>query len=332
MKHLKKLQIFKLYSNCTDEIIEQLQLHCPHLTVVDIAHSEQVTNASVEHLRKVRKLRFLNVRGTSIDDEHYGLLLSELPDIGNITFERSVGSLLRHIAVEKLATIKHVRIWKRDFFGSIGDVSGLTLFNGLRSLELILVRYGSSNIKTVLQGLGHRLTDLTLDSCLDVDLQDIIILCPCLVNFTLSVCSFLNLNSCIPFDFQLPHFRNLINLEISCIFIKPDYFNYIRYYNSLKTVRLKYTRSFTVDLVNEILHLGTYKQLEELNIWDYSPDVESFKLLIGHCPLLKRIEVRRDENLQSDGFGELKRQVLLQNFDLKFKDPSTYCPLKYMVE
>jgi hypothetical protein len=53
-------------------MIEQLQRHCPHLTVVDIAHSKQVTNASVEHLRKVRKLRFLNLCGTSIDVEHYG--------------------------------------------------------------------------------------------------------------------------------------------------------------------------------------------------------------------------------------------------------------------
>jgi hypothetical protein len=55
MKHLKKLQIFKSPTICTDEIIEQLQLHCPHLTVVDIAYSWQVTNASVQHLRKVRK-------------------------------------------------------------------------------------------------------------------------------------------------------------------------------------------------------------------------------------------------------------------------------------
>jgi hypothetical protein len=331
MKHLKNLQIFKSHLYCTDEIIEQLQMHCPHLTVVDIADSKQVTNASVQHLRKVRKLRFLNLYETSIDDDHYGLLLSESPNIGNITFERSIGSLLRHIAEEKLDTITHVRIVARYIYRNFRDVSGLTVFNALRALEFHLLDYGSSNIKTVSQGLGHRLTDLTLGRCNDVDLQDIIILCPTLVNFSLTCCSVLNLNSGIPLDFQLPHFRNLINLEIRYALRNPD-INYIRYYNSLKTIRLKYAGSFTVDLANEILHLATYKQLEVLHMGGDLPDVKALQLLIGHCPLLKRIELSRFGNLQSDVFGELKRQVLSQNFDLKIKDTATYSSLKYMVE
>jgi hypothetical protein len=330
MKHLKNLQIFKLPSDCTDEIIEQLQLHCPHLTVVDIAHSEQVTNASVEHLRKVRKLRFLNVCGTRIDDEHYGFLLSESPSIGNITFEGSVRSLLRHIAVERLDTITHVRILSREIFGSIGDVSGLTVFSALRALEFRLLHYGSSNIKTVLQGLGHRLTDLTLYKCYGVDLQDITILCPFLVNFFLICCTVLNSNSGIPFDCQLPHFRNLINLEIHLALTYPNYITYIRYYNRLKTIRLIYTRSFTVDLVNEILHLGTYKQVEVLRIEGDLTDVEALQLLIGYCPLLKLIELSPVGILQLELSRDLKRQMLSQNFDLKFKD--TYRSLKYKVE
>jgi hypothetical protein len=232
MKHLKNLQIFKCPSYCSDEIIEQLQRHCPQLTVVDVADSKRVTNASVQHLRKVRKLRFLNVSGTNIDDEHYGLLLSESPNIGNVTFERSVRSLLRHFAVERLVTITRVRILGR-YISSAPDVSDLTVFNALRALEFHLLDYGSSNIKTVLQGLGHRLTDLTLDACNDVDLQDIITLCPSLVNLSLTRCSVLNLNSGILFDFQLPHFRNLINLEISDGLRNPGDINFIQYYNTL---------------------------------------------------------------------------------------------------
>jgi hypothetical protein len=329
MKHLKNLKIFTFPSKCTDEIIEQLQLHCPHLTVVDIANSKQVTNASVQYLRKVRKLRFLHLCGTNID-EHYGLLLSESPNIGNITFERSVGSLLRHIAVERLDTITRVRIVPPAIYRNVRDVSGLTVFNALRALEFRFLNYDSSNIKTVLQGLGHRLSGLTLDSCYEVDLQDITILCPCLVNLTLTGCSLFNLNSGIPFDFQLPHFRNLINLEISYILRNPD-INYIRYYSSLKSIRLSYTGSFTVDLVNEILNLGTYKQLEKLHISEFSSDVEALKLLIGHCPLLKRIEFLLFAHLQSDVLEELKRQVLSQNFDLKIIDMTMFLSLKYMV-
>jgi hypothetical protein len=270
------------------------------------------------------------VWGTSIDDEHYGLLLSESPNIGNIIFERLVGSLLRHIAVERLDTITHVRIVGKDIYRNVEDVSGLTVFNALRALEFRLLNYGSSNIKTVFQGLGHRLTDLTMSGCDDVDLQDIIILCPSLVNFSLICCTVSNLNSGIPFDLQLPHFRNLINLETGLALTYPDYINYIPYYNSLKTIRLIYTGSFTVDLVNEILNLGTYKQLEALRIQGDLPDDETLQVLIGYCPLLKLIELSPVGKLQPELFGELKRQILSQNFDLKFKD--IYRSLNYTVE
>jgi hypothetical protein len=317
MQHLKNLQIFKFLSDCTDEIIEELQRHCPHLTVLDIEASILVTNASVQPLRKARKLQFLNLYETSIDDEHYGLLLSELPSIGNVISDQDVGSLLRHIAVERLDTITHVKIWALGICRITRDVSCLRVFNALRVLEFHRLDCVSSNFNTVLQGLGHRLTDLKLDDC-NVHLQDIIILCPSLVNLSLTSCSTLHLNSSIPFDFQLPHFRNLINLEIGYALRNPDDINYIRYYNSLKTIHLMYTRSFTVGLVGEILNLGTYKQLEVLRIEEDSRDVvnvEALQLLMRHCPLLKRIEISGDQ----DVFGELKRQILFENFDLKFK-------------
>jgi hypothetical protein len=96
--HLKNLHIFKYPSDCTDEIIAALQRHCPHLTELDFAGSPKVTNASIQPLRGVRKLKFLNLERTRIDDEHYGLLLSELPNIANITFEHKEASILRHIS------------------------------------------------------------------------------------------------------------------------------------------------------------------------------------------------------------------------------------------
>jgi hypothetical protein len=44
------------------------------------------------------------------------------------------------------------------------------------------------------------------------------------------------------------------------------------------------------------------------------------ELLIAHCPLLKRTELVGNTDPGVDYvFGELKRQILLQNVDLKFK-------------
>jgi hypothetical protein len=84
-----------------------------------------------------------------------------------------------------------------------------------------------------------------------------------------------------------------------------------------------YTSSFTVEFVREMLRLGTYKQLEVLIVeerWWKDIDVKALELLIQHCPLLKRIEIVA-LRYHSDGnvFQELRRQILLQNFDLKFK-------------
>jgi hypothetical protein len=44
------------------------------------------------------------------------------------------------------------------------------------------------------------------------------------------------------------------------------------------------------------------------------------QLLIRHCPHLKRIELVGRRSLQRDVFGELKGEILLQNFDLKFRE------------
>jgi hypothetical protein len=337
MSYLENLQVFTHLVHCTDNIIEQLQRHCPHLTELVVTNSRQVTNASVQPLRKARKLYFLDLNGTEIDDEHYGMLLSELPNISNITFRQMESSILRHIAVESLDTITHVKGYIPDIdtvthkFPNITNItmcpfprymSGLTTLNVSRNLEICSLDYVRSNFKAVLQSVGHRLTDLELSHVHRVDLQDIITLCPSLISLSLIQCTFLYLHSDTPLDPQLPHFRNLINLLICSHREYPD-IRYFRYYVNLKTINFLHTRRFTVEFVTEILNLGTYKQLEVLRLAENLPEAitaKALELLIGHCPLLKRIELvgitgRRLKYV----FGELKHRILLQNFDLKFK-------------
>jgi hypothetical protein len=109
---------------------------------LDVAFSRKVTNASVQPLREARKLKVLDPEGTEIDDEHYGLLLSELPNTANI-FWRNEASILHHIAVERLDTITHVSGYIQDInslthkcpnttnitmFPFTSDLSGLTAF------------------------------------------------------------------------------------------------------------------------------------------------------------------------------------------------------------
>jgi hypothetical protein len=317
------------------------------LTELDVNHSLEVTNVSVQPLRNARKLQFLNLEGAKIDDEHYAMILSELPNIANITFRQDESSLLRHIAVERIDTITHVTGSLQDidtvahkcpntsniFMNHIRvDLPGLTAFNVLRALEIHDLDYGRSNLKAVLQGVGHRLSDLKLSLFEGIVLQDSITLCPSLATLSLFRCSFKNLNSSTQFDPQLPHFRNLIKLEV----VNPNGIlivcRLIRYYVSLKTIHFIETRIFTVKVVEDILNLGTYKQLEILHVEECKSNVINIKalqLLIPHCPLLKRIEIVVRSLLGRDVFGEFKRQIVLQNFDLKFKVYYETYPLSF---
>jgi hypothetical protein len=77
---------------------------------------------------------------------------------------------------------------------------------------------------------------------------------------------------------------------------------------------------FTDELIREIISLGTFKQLEEFSVMDNKPGSltkEGLKLLIGHCPLLKRIEgLSNCPDFNTFLIDDPKRQILKQNFDL----------------
>jgi hypothetical protein len=177
-------------------------------------------------------------------------------------------------------------------------------------------------MKTVLQGVGHRLTELKLSDWWGEDIEDIITLCPSLTDLSLIRCTSLYSHRQTPLDPQLPHFRNVINLNIYHVYKYLSHYSYLPYYVSVKTVDVTLKVDFD-QFVREILNLGTYKQLEVLRVEQTPPHLitkKALELLIGHCPLLKRIELvgTTGDSVEHD-FGELKRQMLLQNFDLKFK-------------
>jgi hypothetical protein len=172
-----------------------------------------------------------------------------------------------------------------------------------------------------LRDIGHRLHDLTLNKCLQVNLQDIVTLCPCLVDLCFDGCSFLQSDT--PLDPQLPHFRNLINLEVEC---EEPVSRYIPYYVSLETILwfLWYTDNiFTVEFVREIIRLGAFTRLEVFKIHESSPGaltMEALQLLIRHCPRLKRIEgLGYCPRLNDGDIRELKRQIAEQNYDLSIE-------------
>jgi hypothetical protein len=344
IRHVKRLQVFKYPQHCTDDVIFQLRLHCPRLTEVDVSDSANVTNKSARHIIELTKLKWLTLEGTRIDDEEYGFIISKLPNIANIIFWFNESSVLFDTGFKTLDTITHISGYFQELdavswmcpnttnvtlgssnflnWGDSNDLSGLTAFSALRALEIYSKYRNESHWRTVFRGIGLGLQDLALTNCANVNLEDIVTLCPSLVNLSLIQCRDLQLNT--PLNPQLPHFRNLINLKVKQISGHSVDFRYIRYYVNLKTIHLTEHNIFTVEFLRAIISLGTFKQLEVFRVKERAPGsltMEALQLLIEHCPLLKRIEgLGRCPKLGIFFIDDLKREILQQNLDLVIQD------------
>jgi hypothetical protein len=338
--HVSHLQAFTYKYNCTDEVVEQLALYCTRLKEISLCESESVTNASVQYLLQLRKLEFLNLDGTLIDNEQYGLLLSELPQIKDIDFNFGSERILDHVAEKDLRKISHVRgpvcnismltqrccyitnldIHARVYLTPV-DLSGLTPLTTLRTVRISTGYYDACNLNAALTGIGPRLTDLTLRSVKRVNLRDIVTLCPLLASLSLLECTLLPLDPNTPFDPQLPHFRNVISLHIINYGIEDTNYNYIRHYVSLKKIRLTEIYIFAVEFMREVVRSGTLAQLEEFCVDEYRPEgltMEALQMLIEHCSYLKRIKFLGPLYSFDRRFvQELKRRLLVRNLDLE---------------
>jgi hypothetical protein len=147
-------------------------------------------------------------------------------------------------------------------------------------------------------------------------------LCPSLVNLTLEICIYLELDETLP-DRKLPHFKNLISLKVATVFNRVD-LSFIRYYVNLKTLVLTEINVFTVDFVRDVMALGTLKQLEVLELKEvHSGDLtmEAIHILIEHCPFLKRIKgLRTWSDLNPELIRQLEDEIKYRNFDLEIED------------
>jgi hypothetical protein len=317
-------------------VIEQLSLNCHHIKEIDILGSRGVTNASARHLLRLKKLGFLDLSGTKIDYEHYGLLLSELPIIKNIKSWSTGENILDHVAVENLHKISHVvgfvedismlaqkcrNITNLNIWVNTRNLSGLAALTTLRNVTISWGDYATFKLNTVLNGIGPGLTDLTLYWIINVNIKDILTLCPSLTFLSLFGCKLLALDRNTPLDPHLPHFRNLTSLQINRSDQGRTNYNFIRHYVNLKTMHLSWINILTVEFTREVVRSGTLANLEEFCVREYQHGaftMEALELLIEHCSHLKRIKgLRYCPLIDTNDIEELKRRLLVQNLDLE---------------
>ena len=68
--HLKNLVSFQYNDMCTDQVIQQLALHCSKVRIIDVSNSPAVTDVSVHHLLKLKVLIHVDLTGTSVTERN----------------------------------------------------------------------------------------------------------------------------------------------------------------------------------------------------------------------------------------------------------------------
>jgi hypothetical protein len=335
IRHLKNLQYFSYSTHCTDEVVRKLGLHCRHLTKVSFLNSRGVTNDCVPHLLRLRKLQFLNLFGTQIDNTHYGLLLSQLPQIADIRFRNTEDDILHHITLDTLNTITNAygfvtdigmlvrtcpNIRNLELHLTDRDLSGLITLTQIRDLTISFGDYLICHLNAVLTGIGAQLTELKMRLVTCVNLHDILTLCPALEILELSFCEYLPRNADTPFNPQLPHFGNLISLRIGKLCNDQTDYRFIRCYVNLEIIFLFAVDIFTEEFMREVVNRGTLANLTECYIHETLQEgmtFEALQILIQHCSYLKVFGYTNTlVRLSTENVLELRRQMLLNNFDL----------------
>jgi hypothetical protein len=92
--HLRHLVSFQYNCHCTDQVLQQLALHCTKLKKLHVSHSAAMTDVSVEHLLKLENLSDVDLMWTSVSCESYLLLITQLPKIANIMWFSHICGML----------------------------------------------------------------------------------------------------------------------------------------------------------------------------------------------------------------------------------------------
>lgn len=299
--HLRKLETFKYKFHCSDTVVEELGLHCSELKVISLSNSRAVTNVSVSHLLRLKKLQYVNVSKTSISCELYQLLLINLPEIENINCRDQHENVLGSIETESLHTVTNYRgpiintdnlIQKCSNITSIilyevnEDVSKLSALNSLKSLDITGGNYETSNLNMFLKDRGLKLCELHLHNVVKVNTSHIIKYCSALLSLSLEECIFEPSGKHAVFDRATPHYKSTQILNLTEAVGHEMHFEHLIHYVNLVKLYSKGARIINDHSIHKAIKLGGLGNLEEFRVEETrfgTLTVKTAKRLIRHC-------------------------------------------------
>ncbi|PNF15693.1 hypothetical protein B7P43_G14263 [Cryptotermes secundus] len=334
--HLRNLQHFQYEYHCTDNVVEQLGLHCTELKTINLRESRAVTDASVQHLLKLKKIEYLNLTYTTVSFQAYGSLLSDLPSITNIDIMSRIYPLFNLISKENLYTITEFKGFISDIYTltqkcpyvttvevySLNyDLTILTTLTRLVNLKIMIGNSDSFNLNAVLSGMGERLNELRLSFVENVNIAHIVILCSSLKLLSLEECTFLPFKENSIIDKDLPHYRSVTELILLDNSPHQMYFRHLRHYVNLQHLECHGVDILTDDFIDETMRQGAFRNILRFCVLESdvgSLTMRTIELLLQHCEHLTEIGYLKTWSLLSQSqCTELRRRIRSMNLDVR---------------
>jgi hypothetical protein len=320
-------------------VVQQLALHCRKLEEIDVSNSAAVTNASVEHLKKIKDLSYVSLMRTSVTTESYGLLISELPKITNINCQFRIFDVLNSISSESLHNITSInsRIYDASMLTRKcpnitivivacvdGDLSSLATLNKLVELHIDNGDYLKSNMETVLQGVGHRLERLYLCSVRNVNMSHIVTLCSCLLSLKIKYCTIVLTEFYTTVRRDLPHFKSVNSLIISFSPVSEVYNVPLGYYINLEVFVCRGVKFLSDGFVDQAVKNGAFRSIKHFVVYGGESgdlSMNTVRLLLDNCEHLKTLgRLGTWCNVTAQNIRHLESIVRLENLDLTIQE------------
>jgi hypothetical protein len=304
---LTDLQEFIFPTGCYRQILAELATYWQRITMLDIRSSRNVDDGSVVQLLKLKNLVYLNIVDTSITANAYVSVLSELPEVENISWtsrSKPVDVILKSIAKDRLSSVKSIMgylrnaliliqkcqfISKLSLFCAKCDLSELQYLIALTDLTIVNSNYSVILLSAVLRGVGPRLIRLQLSGVTDVSFNTVTYHCSHLQTLEMIDCHF-NISCHSSLDPQLLHFQNMefLTLRENGIFV--DFNLYLTCYVHLE----RFTASNIAQLDDAAVYfIVTNKGFQKLKVFSAHHcghlTIKSAVLLIENCRNLSQI-------------------------------------------
>jgi hypothetical protein len=231
-----------------------------------------------------------------------------LPNITNVVASIDDTNIL----IDKCPNTHHLTLYSHN-----KDTSNLTALTGLLVLHVANGYYETLNLKHVLSGVGPRHRELALFSIQNLNITDIITLCPFLETLVLDSCLFEPLNQNVVIDPETSHFNHLLTLEITQMPDREFLYPHLRYCLNLQALDCTGLNVLDDDFMCDAVQGGSFRNITRLFIIETGCGVLTMRtadIVIQHCErlsVLGRLGTWR--RLNPDMICDLKKRIVSRN-------------------